>query len=223
MRLLLIDNYDSFTFNLAQLFRGLGIAVTVHRHDGIDLSGIEALDPDWICISPGPRTPSHSGICKDVVLQFGGKRPVLGVCLGMQVINEAFGGRTVRASRPVHGKRAPVHHDGQGLFQGLPSPFQAARYHSLAIELDSPDLISQAHDEEGTIMAIRHRTLPIYGVQFHPESFLSQYGPDMAANFLRTDPAFESYGVPGPVRSERFQPAALGSEVPPYSGADKSS
>ena len=188
MRLVMIDNYDSFTFNLVQLFLEFGIEVLVHRHDAITLDEIESLQPHWICISPGPRDPAHAGISKDVIRHFGSRIPTLGVCLGMQAINEVFGGETRRAPLPVHGKRHRVHHDGEGIFAGLPSPFWGARYHSLCIEMKSPDLRVLAHSEDGVAMGVLHRRWPICGVQFHPESFLTEYGWELARNFLRLCP-----------------------------------
>lgn len=190
MRLLLVDNYDSFSFNLAHLFQRFGLEVEVRRNDGVSLDQIAGAPPDWICISPGPRTPSHAGISAGVVRRFAGSIPILGVCLGMQVINEVYGGRTVRAPVPVHGKRARVHHGGGGLLRGLPSPFPAARYHSLCIEIGSDALAPLARGDDGTIMALRHRTLQVHGVQFHPESFLGEYGQAIARNFLNEAPAF---------------------------------
>lgn len=190
MRLAMIDNYDSFTFNLVQLFLEFDIEVLVHRHDAITLDEIEVLGPDWICISPGPRDPAHAGISKDVIRHLGPRIPTLGVCLGMQAINEVFDGETRRAPLPVHGKRHPVHHQGEGIFAGLPSPFWGARYHSLCIEMKSSDLQVLAHSEEGVVMGIQHRRWPICGVQFHPESFLTQYGSELARNFLRLDPSW---------------------------------
>lgn len=196
MRMLLLDNYDSFTHNLAHLFREFGPEVTVRRNDETGVDEIESLDPDWICISPGPGEPSGAGISGEVVARFGASKPVLGVCLGMQVINEVFGGSTVRAPVPVHGKRAPVHHDGEGIFSGLPTPFMAARYHSLRIEIRSGELIAVAHCDDGVIMGIRHAWLPVHGVQFHPESFLGEHGLELAANFLCTHPEFDMPVLP---------------------------
>jgi anthranilate synthase component 2 len=184
MRLFLLDNYDSFTFNLAHLFGELGVEVVVRRHDALDVDDVAFLDPDLICISPGPRTPAHSGISKDLVRRFAGVVPILGVCLGMQVINEVYGGRTVKAPYPVHGKRSKVIHNGEGIFKGVPSPFMAARYHSLSIETGSEELEILALSEDEVVMGIRHRQLQVHGVQFHPESFLGEHGRLMAENFL---------------------------------------
>lgn len=190
----MIDNYDSFTWNLAQLFAGLGAEVTVRRNDEISLRGIAALQPRWICISPGPRDPRHAGISRAVVARFGARVPILGVCLGMQAINEVFGGRTVPAPVPVHGKRAAVFHDSAGLFAGVPSPFAAARYHSLCVEVRSPLLRVSARSEDGVVMGLSHASWPVAGVQFHPESFLSEHGTTIALNFLSRDPEFTPCG-----------------------------
>ncbi len=190
MRLLVIDNYDSFTWNLVQLFAAFGVEVIVRRNDAVSLGGIDALQPRWICISPGPRDPAHAGISRSVIERFGRRVPILGVCLGMQAINEVFGGRTVQAPLPVHGKRDAVYHDGAGVFAGLPSPFAAARYHSLCVEVRSSELVVCAHTADGVVMGLRHAAWPIVGVQFHPESFLSEHGTGIAANFLSLDPEF---------------------------------
>jgi anthranilate synthase component 2 len=207
MHLLMIDNYDSFTYNLVQLFFEFDIQVTVYRHDRIGLDDIRQAAPDWICISPGPKNPQHAGISQAVVRQFAGRVPILGVCLGMQVINEVFGGRTPRAPVPVHGKRWRVFHTGEGIFSGIPSPFWAARYHSLQIDRQSKELEVLAQSEDGVIMAIAHQNLPVCGVQFHPESFLSEYGLEIVANFLRLQPAFGHWPVIGtPDRFPRWAP-----------------
>jgi anthranilate synthase component 2 len=185
VRLLLVDNYDSFTWNLAQLFAGLGAEVVVRRNDEVSLREIEAMVPRWICVSPGPRDPAHAGVSRAVVARFGRRGvPLLGVCLGMEAINEVFGGRTVRAPVPVHGKRAAVRHDGEGLFAGVPSPFPAARYHSLCVRLRPGPLEPCAWSEDGVVMALRHPALPLAGVQFHPESFLTEHGLRLLKNFL---------------------------------------
>jgi len=184
MRLLMIDNYDSFTFNLVQLFYEFDVEVDVYRHDAITLDEIESMAPTWICISPGPKDPAHAGVSMAVVERFGPRVPTLGVCLGMQVINEVFAGRTVKAPVPVHGKKHRVHHNGLGVFAGVPSPFWAARYHSLCCDVQSPDLAVTAHADDGVVMGLEHRHWPIWGVQFHPESFLTEHGKALAANFL---------------------------------------
>jgi anthranilate synthase component 2 len=184
MRLVMIDNYDSFTYNLVQLFYEFDLEVLVFRHDEIDLAGIKALAPDWLCISPGPKAPEQAGISKAVIAHFHRQIPILGVCLGHQALNEVFGGATVRAPVPVHGKRHRVFHQGRGIFKGLPSPFGAARYHSLMAVPNSPELEVTAKTGDGVIMGLQHRRFPLHGVQFHPESFLTDHGKALAANFL---------------------------------------
>ena len=185
-RLLLIDNYDSFTYNLVQAFLVLGADVLVHRNDAITVSEAETLEPTHLCISPGPGIPRDAGISVDLIRAFAGKVPVLGVCLGHQSLVEAFGGRILRADRLMHGKVSPVHHDGEGLFSGLPNPFEAGRYHSLIAEPDTlPDVFEvPARTEREEIMAVRHRELTLDGVQFHPESILTPEGPLLLGNFL---------------------------------------
>jgi|UniRef100_A0A7C5EPZ5 anthranilate synthase component 2 len=185
MRLVMIDNYDSFTFNLVQLFYEFDLEVLVFRHDEVGLGEIQALRPRWLCISPGPKAPAQAGISKAVIARFYQEIPILGVCLGHQAINEVFGGITTRAPLPVHGKRYPVYHDGKGLFRGLPSPFWAARYHSLMAAQVPPELEVTAWTTDQVIMGLRHREYPLHGVQFHPESFLTSYGYELAANFLK--------------------------------------
>ena len=184
--LLLIDNYDSFTYNLAQYFGELGCQLTIKRNDQISLDDVAALAPEHICISPGPCTPREAGISKELVLRFGAKIPVLGVCLGHQCVAEAFGGKIVRASSLVHGKSSMIRHNGNGLFADLPTPFEAGRYHSLVVERRSfPDCLEIIADsDDGEIMALRHRKFPIYGVQFHPESVLTRDGKKILARFL---------------------------------------
>jgi len=184
-RLVMIDNYDSFTYNLVQLFYEFDLEVLVFRHDAVSLSQIAALQPDWLCISPGPKAPAQAGISKTVISHFYQSIPILGVCLGHQAINEVFGGATVKAPVPVHGKRHQVIHGGQGLFAGLPSPFGAARYHSLMALPNSEELVVTARSEDGVIMGLSHRRYPLHGVQFHPESFLTDHGYALAKNFLR--------------------------------------
>jgi anthranilate synthase component 2 len=185
MRLLMIDNYDSFTYNLVQLFYEFDLEILVFRHDEVSLEDIEVLKPRWICISPGPRAPAQAGISKAVIARFHRQLPILGVCLGHQALNEVFGGTTTCAPLPVHGKRYQVFHEGQGLFQGLPSPFWAARYHSLMADSLCPELEVTARAGDDVIMGLSHRRYPLHGVQFHPESFLTEYGYELAANFLR--------------------------------------
>jgi anthranilate synthase/aminodeoxychorismate synthase-like glutamine amidotransferase len=184
--LLMIDNYDSFTYNLVQYLRELGAAVEVHRNDRIRLEEIRAMRPERIVLSPGPCTPAEAGICCDVIRAFGPTTPLLGVCLGHQCIGAAYGGRIVRAGRLMHGKTSPVRHDGQSLFAGLPNPFEATRYHSLLIERESipADLRISAETAEGEVMGVRHRAHPVEGVQFHPESILTQPGKALLRNFL---------------------------------------
>ena len=184
--LLMIDNYDSFTYNLVQYLRELGAEVEVRRNDRITLEEIRAMRPERIVLSPGPCTPAEAGICCDLVRAFGATTPLLGVCLGHQCIGAAYGGRIVRAARLMHGKTSPIRHDGQTLFDGLPNPFEATRYHSLLIERESLPacLTISAETAEGEIMGVRHRTDPVEGVQFHPESILTQAGKALLRNFL---------------------------------------
>jgi len=184
--LLLIDNYDSFTYNLAQYLGELGAAVQVIRNDAIDVAGIAALAPQHIVISPGPCTPDEAGVSLAAIREFAGKIPLLGVCLGHQAIGRAFGGTVVRAKTLMHGKTSPVRHDGKGVFRGLPMPFDAGRYHSLAISREGfPECLEiSAQTEDGEIMGVRHRALPVEGVQFHPESVLTEHGHAMLKNFL---------------------------------------
>ena len=188
--LLLIDNYDSFAYNLAQYFGELGCELVIKRNDEISLDEIAVLAPEHICISPGPCTPHEAGISKDIVLRFGSKIPMLGVCLGHQCIAEAYGGKIVRASTLMHGKSSTIRHDGSGLFTDLPAPFEAGRYHSLAVERSSfPRCLEIiAESDDGEIMALRHREFPVYGVQFHPESVLTRDGKKILAHFLALEP-----------------------------------
>ena len=184
--LLVIDNYDSFTYNLVQYLGELGADVEVYRNDRITVAEIRDLAPSHIVISPGPCTPNEAGISVPVVRELGGEIPILGVCLGHQSIAQAFGGRIVRAATLMHGKTSMIHHDGRGLFSGLANPFEATRYHSLVAERVSlPDCLEvTAHSDDGEIMGLRHRTLAIEGVQFHPESILTVVGKDLLRNFL---------------------------------------
>jgi len=184
--LLMIDNYDSFTYNLVQYFGELGEEVQVHRNDRITLEEIAALKPQRIVISPGPCTPSEAGISLPLIGRFAGKIPILGVCLGHQSIGAAFGGEVVRSDFLMHGKTSLIHHDGKGLFAGLANPFNATRYHSLVVERSTlpPCLEVTAWVEEGEIMGLQHRDLPVWGVQFHPESILTEGGMDILKNFL---------------------------------------
>jgi anthranilate synthase component 2 len=185
MRLVMIDNYDSFTYNLVQLFYEFDLEVLVFRHDAVTLPEIEALKPRWLCISPGPKAPAQAGISKAVIAHFQQDIPILGVCLGHQAVNEVWGGITVRATLPMHGKVSEVHHQGLGLFAGLPSPLRGARYHSLVAQPASSELEITAWTPEGVVMGLSHRRYPLHGVQFHPESFLTNYGYELVANFLR--------------------------------------
>jgi anthranilate synthase component 2 len=185
--LLMIDNYDSFTYNLVQYFGELGEDVKVVRNDEIDLAGIAALKPDHIVVSPGPCTPNEAGVSVPLIREFAGKTPILGVCLGHQSIGQAFGGKIVRAKELMHGKTSMIHHLDKGVFKGLPNPFRATRYHSLVIERASlPDCLEiTAWTDDGEIMGVRHTTLVVEGVQFHPESILTEHGHAMLANFLK--------------------------------------
>ncbi len=185
-RILMIDNYDSFTFNLVQYLGELGAQVTVRRNDAIDIAGVRALAPDAIVISPGPCTPGQAGISVALIREMAGLLPLLGVCLGHQCIGEAFGGKVVRASRLMHGKTSPILHDSRTIFAGLPTPFDAIRYHSLIVQPDSlPDCLEvSAWTVEGEIMGLRHKRLAVEGVQFHPESILTQHGKELLKNFL---------------------------------------
>ena len=186
-RLLLIDNYDSFTYNLVQAFMVLGAEVLVHRNDQISVDEARALQPTHLCISPGPGTPYDAGVSMQMIAAFAGQVPVLGVCLGHQSLVEVFGGQVVRAARLMHGKTSHVHHDGRGILAGLPEPFEAGRYHSLIAQPQSlPEVLEiSARTDEGEIMAVRHRHLAVEGVQFHPESVLTPQGPVLMDNFLR--------------------------------------
>jgi anthranilate synthase component 2 len=185
--LLMLDNYDSFTYNIVQYFGQLGEDVQVHRNDRITLEEIEALRPARLVVSPGPCSPEEAGISVSAIRHFAGKLPILGVCLGHQAIGAAFGGNVVRSVSLMHGKTSPIHHDERELFVGLPNPFQATRYHSLVVERSSlPECLEvTAWVENGEIMGMRHRELPVWGVQFHPESILTEGGMDLLANFLR--------------------------------------
>jgi len=185
-RVLVIDNYDSFVYNLVQELGELGAEPEVHRNDAIDIDGIRAATPDAILISPGPGRPESAGVSMAVVAELAGEYPILGVCLGHQVIGQVYGATVGPAPTLMHGKTSSVHHDGNGIFTGLPDPFVATRYHSLVVEPDSvPDLLEvTATTSEGVIMGLRHRTLAVEGVQFHPESILTPSGPSLLSNFL---------------------------------------
>ena len=189
--LLMIDNYDSFTYNLVQYFGELGADVQVHRNDKITIAEIEALNPDKIVISPGPCTPNEAGISLEVIRHFSGKKPILGVCLGHQSIGQAFGGEIVHANEIMHGKTSPVYHENSSVFKELSNPFKATRYHSLVINKatlpDCFNITAWTQNDDGSldeIMGIQHKTVPIEGVQFHPESILTEHGHDLLKNFL---------------------------------------
>lgn len=185
-KLLMLDNYDSFTYNIVQYFGELGQDVLVHRNDQITIDEIEALNPDRICVSPGPCSPAEAGISVELIRHFAGKKPILGVCLGHQAIAAAFGGDIVRAKEVMHGKTALISHQGTDIFKNIPSPYTVTRYHSLAVKRDTlpAELEVTAETADGEIMGLRHKTLPIYGVQFHPESILTEHGHTLLRNFL---------------------------------------
>lgn len=184
--IVIIDNYDSFTYNIVQTLGGLGAELKVFRNDKIDIKGIEALKPDRLLISPGPCSPEKAGISIEAIRYFSDKIPILGVCLGHQSLGEAFGGKTVRANRLMHGKTSPITHDGKGVFTGLPNPFEAMRYHSLVVSFeDMPDCLEvTARSDQNELMAVRHRSLPVEGVQFHPESIMTPDGVTLLKNFI---------------------------------------
>lgn len=184
--MLVIDNYDSFTYNLVQYLGELGVEMKIFRNDQITIGEIAAMKPERILISPGPCSPNEAGISCDVIRTFGSKTPIFGVCLGHQCMGQVYGGRVVRAARLMHGKTSPILHQGMSLLKGLPSPFDAIRYHSLLVERETlpSDLLITAETAEGEIMGLQHRTLPVHGVQFHPESILTQHGKAILQNFL---------------------------------------
>ena len=187
--ILLIDNYDSFTYNLVQYLGELGARCQVYRNDEIDLANLEEKAPRYLVVSPGPCTPREAGVSEGAIRQMAGRIPILGVCLGHQCIGSAFGGEIIRAGRLMHGKSSPIHHDGRTIYQGLPNPFQAIRYHSLLIERESlPDCLEiSAETKEGEIMGVRHKNLAVEGVQFHPESIMTQGGKILLKNFLEME------------------------------------
>jgi len=193
MRILLLDNYDSFTYNLYQYLSELGADVDVRRNDEIEVDDVRALAPDKIVISPGPCTPVEAGISLPLIRELGIEIPILGVCLGHQAIGAAYGGKVVRAPEPVHGKQSPILHGGQGVFENLPSPFAATRYHSLIVERATlpQDLEVTAETADGLIMGLRHRTLPVEGIQFHPESYTTEHGKQLLRNFLAREQKHE--------------------------------
>ncbi|HEV2309138.1 MAG TPA: aminodeoxychorismate/anthranilate synthase component II [Acidimicrobiia bacterium] len=186
-RVVVVDNYDSFVYNLVQYLGELGATPLVYRHDAIDVDGVRELDPDAVLVSPGPRRPEDAGVSNAVIRDCGSRGvPVLGVCLGLQCIGQVYGGEVVRAPRVMHGKTSVISHDGEGVFAGLPNPLQATRYHSLVVERASVpnDLVVSAESEEGLVMGLRHRREPVEGVQFHPESILTESGHALLRNFL---------------------------------------
>ena len=184
--ILLVDNYDSFTFNLVHYLGGLGVDVAVHRNDKIGVSDVLAAEPEAIVLSPGPCTPNEAGICLDLIEQASASVPILGVCLGHQAIGQAFGGQVVRAPQPVHGKLSEMRHRGEGMFRGINGPFQATRYHSLVVDRDTMpnDLEVTAETDDRLVMGLSHKSLPVHGVQFHPESIASEHGHLLLKNFL---------------------------------------
>lgn len=187
-RILVIDNYDSFVYNLVQYLGELGADPVVHRDDALSLEDVDAIDPDGILISPGPGSPSDAGLSNQLIAAWSARRPVFGVCLGLQCIGEVFGGKVVRAPQVVHGKTSSIRHSGTGVFEGLPDPLEATRYHSLIVERETlPEILEiTAETDDGLIMGLRHRDLPVEGVQFHPESVLTHGGHDLISNFLKT-------------------------------------
>ena len=187
--IVIIDNYDSFTYNIVQTLGGMGAEMKIFRNDEVDLAFLAALAPDRLLISPGPCSPAQAGISIEAIRFFSTRIPVLGVCLGHQSLGEAFGGQTVRAGRLMHGKTSPISHDGLGVFTGLPNPFEAMRYHSLVVqESDLPGcLLVSARSDQGELMGLRHRSLPVEGVQFHPESIMTPAGVQLLKNFLDPD------------------------------------
>ncbi len=187
-KLFVIDNYDSFTHNLVQMFMCYDLDIIVARSDKTDIGQVRAFCPDYLLISPGPKDPASAGISIALINTMAGTLPILGVCLGMQCIGEALGGKTVAAPVPVHGKTDRVYHDGKGLFEKIPSPFTAARYHSLMVNVDYPGLVISARSEDGVVMGFEHPERLLYGVQFHPESFMTECGFVLIENFLRKGP-----------------------------------
>lgn len=185
---MVIDNYDSFTFNLVQMFMRFALEIKVFRSDKIAIGDVGRFQPDYILISPGPKDPACAGNSIAIIRSFCRRIPILGVCLGLQCINEVFGGRTVQAPVPMHGKTSVIHHDNEGIFQSVPSPFIAARYHSLMVELKSGELKVTARSDDDVVMGMAHPAYPLHGVQFHPESFLSEHGFALIENFLRLGP-----------------------------------
>ena len=216
-RLLVIDNYDSFTYNLVQMFMPYGLDIQVRRSDRITLAQAAAGRPDYVLVSPGPRDPVHAGISKALIQAFYQTTPILGVCLGMQCINEVFGGRTVRSLSPMHGKTSLVYHHQEAIFSKMPSPLTAARYHSLAVQLSDAararHLVVTARTADATIMGLSHRHFPLHGVQFHPESFLTEHGFILVENFLRLGPLKSDLAAVRTGAATPFQPARTRSRM----------
>lgn len=185
--LLILDNYDSFTYNLVQYFGELGVEMKIFRNDALTVDEVKALAPEKICISPGPCTPNEAGISMELIRELGATTPILGVCLGHQAIGQVYGGDVVRADRLMHGKTSPIHHNGSSVFAGIPDPFEATRYHSLIVKRETlPDCLEiTAWTAENEIMGLRHKEHPVHGVQFHPESILTEHGKQMLENFLK--------------------------------------
>jgi anthranilate synthase component 2 len=189
--LVVIDNYDSFTYNLVQMFMRYDLSIRVFRSDEVDVADVDRMAPDYLLVSPGPKAPADAGISVSLVREMHREVPILGVCLGMQCINEAFGGSTVRATTLMHGKTSVIRHEGRGIFGGLPSSFMAARYHSLMVAPSSLELVVTCRSDDGVIMGLSHVRSPLHGVQFHPESFLTEHGFRLVENFLRLGPLGE--------------------------------
>jgi anthranilate synthase component II len=207
--IVLIDNYDSFTFNLVHYLGELGAEVVVHRNDKVTSGAVVAGDPDAIVLSPGPCTPKEAGICLELIAQASATIPILGVCLGHQAIGDAFGGKVVRAPVPVHGKLSEIRHQGEGVFRGINAPFKATRYHSLVVERDSlpRELTVTADTDDGLVMGLSHRRLPVHGVQFHPESIASDHGHLMLKNFLDLAAAWNAANRPRPAAANLLHKA----------------
>ena len=222
--LLVIDNYDSFTYNLVQMFMHYDLAIQVHRSDRITLGQAVAGRPDYVLISPGPKDPGHAGISKALIQAFYQTTPILGICLGMQCINEVFEGRTVRSPAPMHGKTSQVYHHQEALFSRMPSPLRVARYHSLVVQPSAAaverNLVVTARTADATIMGLSHRRFPLHGLQFHPESFLTEHGFTLVENFLRLGPLKSDLAKAEHPRSTTLpQPAEMGNRATAQAGA----